>query len=202
MLLYFVNIAVISAVIYYAARSLKKTFQKEVDHFVSLLRDSRLPPGPRGIPGLGYLPFLAGKNPYTAFSKLAEHYGDMAFVRVGKKNLLILRDPGMIKEAYRLVAFSDRPNTKLKDDTMIGNKGIIQSVGDVWSEHRRIILSAFRTLGLKTASSVTPQTSHKFSAVLFENRSSFQNGAFSIYYHVGDSFTDLRLCFNHGDAAG
>lgn len=123
MLLYFVNIAVVSAVLYYIARSLKKTFQKEVDHFLSLFRDSRLPPGPRGVPILGYLPFLVGKNPYTALSELAEYYGDMAFVQMGKKNLLILRDPGMIKEAYRLVAFSDRPNTKLKDDKFIGNKG-------------------------------------------------------------------------------
>lgn len=48
----------------------------------------------------------------------------------------------------------------MNEPTVFFGAGIIQSVGDVWSEHRRIILSAFRTIGLKTASSVTPQASH------------------------------------------
>ncbi|XP_055328033.1 LOW QUALITY PROTEIN: cytochrome P450 18a1-like [Paramacrobiotus metropolitanus] len=162
MLVYFVNVAVFSAVAFYFIRSLKKKFQKEVDHFLTFFRDSKLPPGPWGVPGLGYLPFMAGKNPYTVFSTLADQYGGMAFVELGQKNILVISDPGILRETYKLAAFSARPNSKLKDDTMIGNKGIIQAVGDVWSEHRRLILTAFRTIGLKTAAptSVTPQTSH------------------------------------------
>lgn len=33
-----------------------------------------LPPGPRGLPIVGYLPFLGGAT-HVAFKKLADHYG-------------------------------------------------------------------------------------------------------------------------------
>lgn len=124
MLLYFVNVAVCAViVVYYLASSLRKSFRKELHYVFSLLPNSSLPPGPWGLPVLGYIPFLAGRNPYTAFSQLADKYGGMAFVKLGKKNVLILRDPDMIRETYKLTAFSDRPNSKLKDDKLIGNKG-------------------------------------------------------------------------------
>ncbi|OQV16538.1 Cytochrome P450 18a1 [Hypsibius exemplaris] len=173
MYLIFFNLAVVSALVFYITRTVKRSFQYEVQQLYSFLRgSSKLPPGPLGLPFLGSIPSVTGMDGYTPFSQIATAYGGMAYFRLGKKKVLVLREPDMIKEAYKLAAFSDRPKTSFKDDGLIGNKGIIQSVGNVWSEHRRLILSAFRTMGLKSASasssssslaaasSVSPATQH------------------------------------------
>ncbi|GAV03428.1 hypothetical protein RvY_13852-2 [Ramazzottius varieornatus] len=157
MYLIFFNIALWSAVVYCIARTIKQSFEAEVRHIIGLFRDPKLPPGPLGIPFFGSLSSVAGTDSYTAFSQLAKRYGGQVFLRVGKKNIFVMREPAMIKEAYRQTAFSDRPKTFFKDKDLIGNKGIIQSTGNVWQEHRRLILSAFRTIGLKSSASVTPR---------------------------------------------
>lgn len=158
MFLIFFNIALWSAIVYYIARTVRKSFEAEVRYIIGLFRDPKLPPGPLGVPFFGSLTSVAGTDSYTAFSQLAKRYGGQVFLQLGKKKIFIMREPDMIREAYRQTSFSDRPKTSFKDKDLIGNKGIIQSTGNVWQEHRRLILSAFRTIGLKSPS-VTPQTS-------------------------------------------
>ena len=126
MYLIFFNLAVLSAVVYYIRRTVKRSLHYELRQLVSLLRGDggKLPPGPLGLPFLGSITRMTGGDGYTPFSQLAQQYGGMAYFRLGKKKILALREPDLIKEAYKTVAFSDRPKTSFKDDGLIGNKGM------------------------------------------------------------------------------
>jgi hypothetical protein len=60
------------------------------------------PPGPYGLPVVGYLPFL-GSNPPLTFVKLAQKYGDVFQVQMGVQKAVILNSLDVIKEAYAKV---------------------------------------------------------------------------------------------------
>lgn len=69
----------------------------------SLISNSRrrkekpLPPGPTGVPILGYLPFI--RKPYhIAFKELSEQYGPIIRVRLGFKDLVVLNDLASIRQ--------------------------------------------------------------------------------------------------------
>lgn len=56
----------------------------------------KLPPGPLGLPIIGYLPFLDPKYPHLSLTKLAEKYGkfysiQMGSVFTGKSNYICLK---------------------------------------------------------------------------------------------------------------
>ena len=52
-------------------------------------RNPCLPPGPRGVPFFGVLPFL-GEQPQETFRKWARHYGSVMSVRIGTKDFIFL----------------------------------------------------------------------------------------------------------------
>ena len=54
-------------------------------------RPNHLPPGPRGVPILGYLPFL-GKRPEKTLFYLTEKYGKILTVRMGAEDAVFLND--------------------------------------------------------------------------------------------------------------
>ncbi|XP_047306712.1 flavonoid 3'-monooxygenase CYP75B137-like [Impatiens glandulifera] len=71
-----------------------------------------LPPGPRGLPIVGYLPFL-GKNLHHEFSKLAEEYGPIYKLWLGSKLCIVVSSPSLAKQVCRDldVVFSNRDPT-------------------------------------------------------------------------------------------
>jgi hypothetical protein len=60
------------------------------------------PPGPYGVPLLGYLPFL-GSAPELTFDKLAQQYGDIFQVQMGMQKAVVLNSLEAIKEALNKV---------------------------------------------------------------------------------------------------
>ena len=54
-------------------------------------RPQNCPPGPRGIPSLGYLPFM-GDFPEKTLFKLSEKYGKIFTIRMGAEDVIILND--------------------------------------------------------------------------------------------------------------
>lgn len=54
-------------------------------------RPNKFPPGPRGLPLVGYLPFLS-KRIECDFYKLSKKFGPVMSVRLGPKDLVILND--------------------------------------------------------------------------------------------------------------
>lgn len=72
----------------------------------------RLPPGPYGIPVLGYIPFL-GENTYLTLYELSKKFGDIYSISLGQRVFVVLSDPIIIREAFNDSAFSGRPLTPL-----------------------------------------------------------------------------------------
>ncbi|KAI8546478.1 hypothetical protein RHMOL_Rhmol07G0120900 [Rhododendron molle] len=59
-----------------------------------------LPPGPRGLPIVGYLPFL-GTNLHQQFAELAHQYGPIYKLWLGGKLCVVLNSPSLAKEVTR-----------------------------------------------------------------------------------------------------
>ncbi len=60
------------------------------------------PPGPYGLPVLGYMPFL-GKKPHLALTKLAEQYGDIIQLQIGRQKTVVLSSHELMREAFSKV---------------------------------------------------------------------------------------------------
>ncbi|KAG0587474.1 hypothetical protein KC19_2G166900 [Ceratodon purpureus] len=73
-------------------------------------RPLRLPPGPRGIPVLGYLPFLT-EMPHKHMAELAQKYGPLVHFRLGATPAIIVASPAMMREVLGAQdqIFSARP---------------------------------------------------------------------------------------------
>jgi len=54
-------------------------------------RPKLFPPGPRGIPILGYIPMI-GKRAHEAAAKLSKTYGPIVGVRIGSSDVVVLND--------------------------------------------------------------------------------------------------------------
>lgn len=89
--------------------------------FVKLLLSSRLkscssslplPPGPRGIPFLGFLPFL-DKDFHVTLTSLSQKFGPVYQIYLGGKRVVVLNDAKIVREAFRQPVFSGRPDTEL-----------------------------------------------------------------------------------------
>ncbi|KAK6186103.1 hypothetical protein SNE40_008204 [Patella caerulea] len=78
---------------------------------LNLVRENNLPPGPIGVPVLGYLPFF-GTHPHLTFNKLREKYGDIFSIKMGSFPAIVISGKALIKETLvtRGDDFSGRPN--------------------------------------------------------------------------------------------
>ncbi|XP_066995612.2 cytochrome P450 18a1 [Anabrus simplex] len=105
-----------------------------------------LPPGPWGIPLIGYLPFLKGDT-HLHFKELARKYGSMFSTRLGNQLIVVLSDHKMIREAFRREEFTGRPHTEFTN--ILGGYGIINSDGRLWKDQRRFLHERLRQFGMK-----------------------------------------------------
>jgi 26-hydroxylase len=67
-----------------------------------------LPPGPWGVPFLGFLPYLS-PVPHQQFTQMSKKYGPTFSARLGTQLIVVLSDYKSIKKAFRRDAFSGRP---------------------------------------------------------------------------------------------
>lgn len=71
-----------------------------------------LPPGPWGLPLVGFLPFL-GKEFHRTLQALAVTYGPIYQIFLGSKRVVVISDPKLVRQAFSQAAFSGRPDTEL-----------------------------------------------------------------------------------------
>ncbi|KAL2472451.1 Cytochrome [Abeliophyllum distichum] len=98
-----------------------------------------LPPGPRGVPILGYLPFLH-TNLHLQFTELAHRYGPIYKLWLGQKLCFVVNSPSLIKEVVRdqdtILANHDAPVAGLI--ATYGGLDIVWSpYGPYWREMRK-----------------------------------------------------------------
>ncbi|CAI9093809.1 OLC1v1029389C1 [Oldenlandia corymbosa var. corymbosa] len=101
-----------------------------------------LPPGPRGLPLVGYLPFL-GANLHTQFAELAQQYGPIFKFRLGNKLCVVLSSPSLVKEITRDqdVVFANRDATIATEVLTYGGFDIAWSpYGSYWRNMRKVFV--------------------------------------------------------------
>lgn len=86
-----------------------------LQHLLRLIIDlKKLPPGPYGIPVLGYLAFV-GNEKHTKYRELAKKYGSIFSARLGCQLNVVISDYKTIREAFKTYDFINRPKTPLMD---------------------------------------------------------------------------------------
>ena len=61
---------------------------------------SKLPPGPFGLPILGYLPFINPVKPHETISELVTKYGKIFSMQMGQILCIVLADPEIIRTVF------------------------------------------------------------------------------------------------------
>ncbi|XP_076444460.1 vitamin D 25-hydroxylase-like [Babylonia areolata] len=115
--------------------------------------ERRYPPGPRGWPLLGYLPILRSSDKRRLFAELRAEYGDVFSFKLGCRLVVVVNGFDSVKQLFLQQggSFVDRP--QVFTFTHLGQgKGVVNSSGAVWKEHRKFTLNALRNLGIGKAS--------------------------------------------------
>jgi cytochrome P450 len=101
-----------------------------------------LPPGPRGLPVVGYLPFL-GTELHRKFEELAGVYGPIYKVWLGQKLCIVVNSPSLVKEVVRdqdaIFCNRDPPIAALVS-TFGGIDIAFSSYGPDWKKLRKIFI--------------------------------------------------------------
>ncbi|XP_041976934.1 cytochrome P450 306a1 [Aricia agestis] len=111
-----------------------------------------LPPGPWGLPILGYLPFMDRHKPHLTLTNLSKVYGSIYGLSMGSIYTVVLSDHKLIREAFAKDVFSGRAPLYLTHGLMKGF-GIICSEGARWKDQRKLITSYLKTFGMSKISS-------------------------------------------------
>ncbi|KAF8783145.1 Cytochrome P450 2J6 like protein [Argiope bruennichi] len=105
----------------------------------------KLPPGPWGLPVVGYIPFM-GKYPFKTFIKLSEKYGKVFSLNLGGHYTVILNDFESVKDAFSNNAILDRPPHLF--DFHPDGLGFTGYNGKKWLEQRRHTMRTLKDVGL------------------------------------------------------
>lgn len=95
--------------------------------FKKLKEWQNLPPGPWGLPVVGYLPFLDRNQPHLTLTELSKKYGPVYGIGMGNVYAVVLSDHKLIREAFSKESFSGRAPLYLTHGIMHGN-GKISSI--------------------------------------------------------------------------
>ncbi|KAL6263136.1 hypothetical protein P5V15_005937 [Pogonomyrmex californicus] len=105
-----------------------------------------LPPGPWGLPFLGYIPFMTPQL-HRQYKKMAEKYGPIFCVNFGCKPVVILANHDTIREAFNRSEFAGRPNTPFIG--IMEGYGVINAEGPLWKNERKFLSTKFKQFGAK-----------------------------------------------------
>ena len=126
-------------------------------HYILNSRKSKnLPPGPRGLPLLGSLPFL-GSDLHVSFKNLSDIHGSIFSLRLGAKLCVVLSSPETVKEALKDqgLIFANHDVPVVAEISSYGCKDILWApFGPLWRHVRKItvreLLSSATINGLYT----------------------------------------------------
>ncbi|KAJ9129437.1 hypothetical protein P3X46_033827 [Hevea brasiliensis] len=108
-----------------------------------------LPPGPKGLPLIGYLPFL-GTFLHKKFTELAGKYGSIYKLWLGNKLCIVISSPSLAKEVFRDkdAIFANRdPPTASRIASYGGNDIAWSSYGPEWKKMRKVFVREMLSKG-------------------------------------------------------
>jgi cytochrome P450 family 2 subfamily U polypeptide 1 len=108
----------------------------------------KLPPGPIGLPFVGYWPFITS-DPHEKFGELTKKYGPVFGVNILGKYYLVLNEFDAIKEAFvkQNDNFSGRPQEFSFFSWFFNFDSFVFHYGDEWKTQRRFAIKSLRDLG-------------------------------------------------------
>uniref|UniRef100_A0A3P8ST11 Cytochrome P450, family 2, subfamily N, polypeptide 13 n=1 Tax=Amphiprion percula TaxID=161767 RepID=A0A3P8ST11_AMPPE len=126
-----------------------------VVYFLHKKDPPNFPPGPPALPVLGNVFSIESKQPHIYLTKLADIYGNVFCIRLGRHKTVFVSGWKMVKEALVTQAdsFVDRPYSPMVTRIYSGNSaGLFFSNGRVWRRQRRFAMTTLRTFGLAKSS--------------------------------------------------
>ena len=78
------------------------------------------PPGPSGLPLLGFLPWIDAKAPHLTLTRIARLYGPIYSIKMGSIFTVVLSDQRLIRQAFAKDVFSGRAPLYLTHGIMKG----------------------------------------------------------------------------------
>ena len=84
-------------------------------------QQQQLPPGPMGVPLLGYLPWIDSEAPYETFARLSGRYGRIYSLKLGGMLAVFVSDPQLVRQAFSRHVFSGRAPLYLTHGIMKGH---------------------------------------------------------------------------------
>ncbi|XP_077487746.1 cytochrome P450 2J4-like [Amblyomma americanum] len=124
-----------------------------------------LPPGPRGMPLFGYLPFMP-KDGHRGIERLRQKYGNVFGLQLGGRYVVFLCDFASVKEALSQDALLSRPE-EFPINVDEGAESMIVQSGPPWKEQRRFTVKAFKDL-VNATQSLERETHEELSHLLSE----------------------------------
>ncbi|XP_036409836.1 cytochrome P450 2J6-like [Megalops cyprinoides] len=120
-----------------------------ITDFLKQRKPSGFPPGPRGLPFVGSVFSLDPKLPHIYLTRLAEVFGNVYSIRLGREKMVCVVGYETVKEALVTQAdcFVSRPPSSLAERIYSGN-GLFLSSGILWKKQRRFALSTLRNFGM------------------------------------------------------
>eukprot|EP01103_Thecamoeba_quadrilineata_P013919 TRINITY_DN4001_c0_g1_i1.p1 TRINITY_DN4001_c0_g1~~TRINITY_DN4001_c0_g1_i1.p1 ORF type:complete len:508 (-),score=86.24 TRINITY_DN4001_c0_g1_i1:68-1591(-) len=118
----------------------------------NLLNGRKLPPGPWGLPFLGYGPFLT-RTPYVKFCEIAQSYGPVFQLTLLGRTVIVLNGYDAIEEALIKQGpnFAGRPTEFSLGGYLFDNRDILFSEKEHWKIHRGFFFKSLRTIGYGTS---------------------------------------------------
>ncbi|KAF9418311.1 hypothetical protein HW555_004844 [Spodoptera exigua] len=135
--------------------------------FKKLKEWQNLPPGPWGLPVVGYLPFLDRYQPHLTLTKLSKQYGPIYGIGMGSVYAVVLSDHKLIRDAFAKDNFSGRAPLYLTHGIMHGN-GIICAEGNLWKDQRKLITMWLKSFGMSKHSVSREKLEKRIASGVYE----------------------------------
>lgn len=97
----------------------------------------RLPPGPRGLPVVGYLPFVM-RDPLRFYQKMSLEYGDVSYCRLGPASLYFINQPDLIEQLLLGEHQHCVKDAIARDLIPLLGAGLLTNEGASWRKQRKL----------------------------------------------------------------
>ncbi|XP_002122400.4 vitamin D 25-hydroxylase-like [Ciona intestinalis] len=138
-------------------------------------RPTRYPPGPRGVPILGVLPFLS-KYPEREFLVWSKRYGSLLSVPIAWQRWIVLNDYDVTMEVLvkNRMIFHMRPAIRFFQEALDPLGIAFSPGGAIWKAHRSFGTRAIRAIGQERMEErITTEIDYFIAELEKHNRKSF-----------------------------